>query len=125
MKRITSSRLDPYRRAVEAKICAVCNDRDVHGACARDPANPCSLDQHLDLIVDTVLSVGGSPEIDDYITAFRTRTCPKCRQDDEGFCALRRFGECATDSYVLMVVDVIEEVAKAQGHGKWAPGAAE
>jgi hypothetical protein len=120
MATLTPAQLEPYRKAIADKICTLCNDRDVHGKCSRPIEDPCALNSHLDLIVDSVLGVGESPDVDDYVKALRTKTCPNCRQDDAGNCALRDLAQCAPDAYVLPVIEVIEDVAKAHGHGKWA-----
>jgi hypothetical protein len=116
MNRLTDDLLAPYRDAIRDKICAFCNDRNLHGGCGRPQDDPCSLNVHLDSIVVSILSVGQSRDVADYVKALRVKTCPHCRQDEAGHCALREFSGCATDSYVLEVVDVVEEVARAKGH---------
>ena len=123
MTKLSSAQLAPYRKAVAEKICSFCNDRDGRGGCARPDDDPCALHVHLDLIVESILGVGERPDVAPYVAALRARTCPHCRQDEEGQCALRELGQCAPDAYILPVIEVIEEVAKEQGHGKWAkPG---
>ena len=120
MSTLTPAQLEPYRKAIAEKICSFCNDRDAHGHCARPAADPCALNSHLELIVDSILGVGESPEIDRYVQALRAKTCPSCREDETGACTLRDLGQCAPDAYLLPLVDVIEDVAKEHGHGKWA-----
>ena len=120
MTSLTPQQLEPYRKAIAERICRFCNDRDDHGHCARREDDPCALHAHLDLVVESILSVGESAEVGPYITALRQRTCPQCRQDAEGACALRELGQCAPDSYLIPVIEVIEDVAKEEGHGRWA-----
>ncbi len=120
MATLTQAQLAPYRKAVEEKICPICNDRDEHGRCARPKDDPCALVSHLDTIVESILSVGEHPDVEPYVQALRTKNCPHCRQDEAGNCALRDLAQCAPDAYVLPVIEVIEDVAKRQGHGKWA-----
>jgi hypothetical protein len=120
MTSLTPAQLEPYSKAIAERICAFGNDRDGHGRCARPEDDPCALHAHLDLVVDSILSVGESPDVAPYVAALRAKTCPHCRQDEAGNCALRDLGQCAPDSYVLPVIEVIEDVARAQGHGKWA-----
>ncbi len=120
MTKLTALDLEPYAKAISEKICVFCNDRDGHGGCARPPEDPCVLQSHLDLVVDSVLAVGEKPDIEPYAAALREKTCPYCRQDEKGRCVLRELGQCASDSYLLPLVEVIEDVARRLGHGKWA-----
>lgn len=120
MTNLTTDQLEPYRKAIAERICTFCNDRDVHGRCARPEDEPCALHAHLDLVVESILGVGDSPVVDPYVAALRARTCPHCRQDENGKCALRELSQCAPDAYLLPVIEVIEDVAKEHGHGKWA-----
>ena len=99
-----------YRDAVRAKICTFCVERDVHGDCARGAEEPCALESHIEMVVETILDVGTSARVDDYVKALRTRLCPLCSQDGDGFCELRENVSCALDSYLLRIVEVIEEV---------------
>ncbi len=108
--------LAPYRTAIHEKICSFCLDHDEEGGCRRPADEPCSLVNHLDLVVPAILSVGRSMKIDDYVAALRQQVCPNCREDDHGRCELRKLSDCALDSYLLRVVDVIETVATARGH---------
>ena len=117
---VTTEQLELYRTAIEQQICTICNDRNRQGECTRPEADACALHMHLRLVVDAILSVGESPDVEGYLAALRARTCPHCHQDADGACALREAGECAPDAYILPVIEVIEDVAKTHGHGKWA-----
>jgi hypothetical protein len=125
MAKLTAEQLEPYSKAIAARICSFCNDRDMHGHCARPADDPCALHAHLDLVVESILGVGDAPEVEPYLAALRAKTCPHCRQDEAGACALRDLGQCAPDAYLLPVIEVIEDVAKEHGHGKWAGAGAE
>ena len=114
------SDLQPYRDAVREEICSVCLDHRPGGGCGRPFADPCPLETHLDTIVESVLSVEPTKELRPYVHALRTINCTQCRQDDEGNCEMRDLVECAVDSYVLRVVEVIEDVAKSRGEGAFA-----
>jgi len=124
MTALTPLQLAPYSKAIAEKICSFCNDRDGHGGCARPADDACALHSHLGLVVESILGVGESPDVARYVAALRARTCPNCRQDAAGACALREGNQCAPDAYILPVIEVIEEVAKEHGHGKWAKPAA-
>ncbi len=117
---MTKEQLAPYADAIAHRICRFCNDRDAHGKCARPEDDPCALHAHLGLVVESILGVGEHPDVAPYLAALRAKTCPHCRQDESGACALRELGQCAPDAYLLPVIEVIEDVAKEQGHGKWA-----
>jgi hypothetical protein len=108
--------LSPYRKAIEERICTFCLDHSHEGTCGRPADDPCALQSHLGDLVERVLSMRPSPDLNDYVTALRTDICPTCRQDEEGRCTLRELAECALDSYVIPVIDLIEEVARQEGH---------
>jgi hypothetical protein len=116
------SNLQPYRDAVRQEICSVCLDHrpGVGGGCSRPLDDPCPLESHLDTVVESILSVTPASELRPYVRALRAINCTQCRQDDEGNCEMRDLVECAVDSYVVRVVEVIEDVAKQQGDGAFA-----
>ena len=120
MAKLSPEQLEPYAKAVATRICAFCNDRDLHGRCARPADDPCALHAHLGLVVESILGVGEAPGVQPYLDSLRATTCVHCREDEIGVCALRDLGQCAPDAYLLPLIEVIEDVAKEQGHGKWA-----
>ena len=114
------SDLTPYRDAVREEICRVCLDHRPGGGCARPDDDPCPLETHLDTVVESILSVPETRELDPYVHALRTINCTECRQDEAGECEMRDLVQCAVDSYVVRVVEVIEDVARKRGEGKFA-----
>lgn len=108
--------LRPYREAIRERICAFCLDHTHDGECNRPAEDPCALETHLDVLVDKILSTEPSEEIAPYIASLRLDLCPTCRQDEDGRCPMRELAHCALDSYVLPVIEVIEDVAEKQGH---------
>ena len=100
--------LEPYRAAIRRDVCGACPDRHTGGSCGRPADDPCTIFLNLAPLVESVLAVGGSAFLDDYVTALRTHVCPGCRQDADGECDLRSWGGCKLDSLALRVVEVIE-----------------
>ena len=109
-----------YRDAVRENICRLCLDRMVGGGCRRPTDDPCALETHLESVVESILSVHDESDIGTYVEALRTKNCTQCRQDEDGNCEMRDLVACSVDSYVLRVVEVVEEVAQEHGHGHWA-----
>lgn len=112
--------LNLYREAVRENICRLCLDRVVGGSCSRPADDQCALETHLDSVVESILSVPEGEDIGAYVEALRTENCTKCRQDEDGNCEMRDLVACSVDSYVLRVVEVVEDVAQEHGHGRWA-----
>jgi hypothetical protein len=112
--------LNLYREAVQENICRLCLDRMVGGGCSRPADDACALETHLESVVESVLSVPQGADIADYVQALREGNCTKCRQDADGNCEMRDLVACSVDSYVLRVVEVVEDVAREHGHGRWA-----
>lgn len=115
-----TSDLELYRDAVRESICRLCLDRMVGGGCSRPADDACALETHLESVVESILSVPEGKDIGAYVTALRTKNCTQCRQDDEGNCEMRDLVACSVDSYVLRVVEVVEDVARQHGHGRFA-----
>lgn len=103
--------LAPYRAAIRERICAFCIDHAGLDHCGRGKDDPCALLEHLDLIVPAILGTRRSPDVGDYVKALRDRVCPRCRDDLSRSCPLRSLAACPADSYLLPVIEVIEEVA--------------
>jgi hypothetical protein len=112
--------LRPYRDALRERICAHCVDRRRDARCGRDADECCPLLMHVDLVVRTVLEVGDNAYTRPYLEAIVRDVCPACRQQAGGACALRDAGRCNLDAYLVPVVEVIEDVARREGHGSWA-----
>jgi len=112
--------LDLYRAAVRENICHLCLDRHPSGGCSRPDDDPCVLEAHLESVVETILGVPQTDDIDAYVRALRSQSCAQCSQDEDGHCEMRDLVACSLDSYIPRVIDVVEDVAKEHGHGRWA-----
>lgn len=110
--------LEPYRKAIRERICSFCLYHIHEGECTRPADDSCALDTHLDVLVRKVLDVEPVSEIEPYVASLRLDLCPNCREDADGNCPMRDLAHCALDSYVIPVIEVIEDVAAAEGHRK-------
>ncbi len=117
---MNTAELDLYRRAVREHVCRLCLDRRPGGGCSRPESDVCPLETHLEPIVESILSVRETDDIDAYVQALRTQNCTQCRQDEDGNCEMRDLVACSVDSYLLCVIEVVEDVARQHGHGRWA-----
>jgi hypothetical protein len=91
------------------KICSVCIDRKPDGTCDYDQQGTCTLIQKIPEAVEAISRVN-SPYLDPYIESLRKRVCEQClRRDANGECGPRDTDRCMLDSYLPLVVEVIEE----------------
>ncbi len=91
------------------KICAVCIDRKPDGSCDYDEQGTCTLMQKIPEAVEAVSHVE-SPFIEPYIESLRRKVCDHCTlRDVNGECGPRDTDRCMLDSYLPLVVEVIEE----------------
>jgi hypothetical protein len=107
---------------VRDKICKVCTDRTVEGACGLEDPSGCALFHLFPQVARAIQSVH-SNNINDYIEAIRRDVCSVCndRQAD-GRCETRQAVRCALDAYLVLIVEVIEEVAGRRFSAAGAPG---
>ncbi len=101
--------LGELEAAIRDRICRVCSDRKMDGTCGLEEPSACALFRLFPLVANAILSVD-SDDIQDYIVAIRRDVCSVCTaQDNRGECGLRQEVQCALDSYLLLVVEAIEE----------------
>ena len=94
---------------VRNRICAVCTDRKTDGTCGLEDPVQCALFRLFPQVAQAIGSVH-SDRLEDYIAAIRHNVCAICNeQDADGDCGLRHQVQCALDSYLLLVVEAIEE----------------
>ena len=90
-------------------ICRVCSDRKVDGTCGLEEPAGCALFRLFPQVAQAIQSTS-SDDIQDYINAIRRNVCSVCTaQDSDGNCGLRQEVQCALDSYLLLIVEAIEE----------------
>jgi hypothetical protein len=94
---------------VRNKICGVCTDRAVDGACALEEPSTCALFRLFPQVAQAIQSVS-SDDILPYIDAIRRNVCSVCcEQASDNSCETREQVRCSLDAYLLLVVDAIEE----------------
>jgi len=102
-----------YYNAIKEKICLHCPDSDDDGQCKLSGGRVCGVELHLEKMIHIVKTIT-SKKMDDYIEAMRALICDHCaNQAESGTCILRQEIECALDSHLALVVDMIEEIDKA------------
>jgi hypothetical protein len=94
---------------VRNRICKVCTDRTVDGACGLEQPSRCALFRLFPQVAQAIQSVE-SDDIQQYIEAIRQNVCSVCADHAaDGSCETRQEVQCALDAYLLLVVDAIEE----------------
>ena len=94
---------------VRNRICGVCTDRKTDGTCGLEQPAECALFRLFPQVAQAIASTD-SNNLQDYIDAIRKNVCSVCTsQDADGDCGLRLEVRCALDSYLLLVVEAIEE----------------
>lgn len=113
--------LETARQVLRDRVCSVCTDRLVDGSCGIEEVRTCAFDAHLPKILDVVNEIR-SDDINDYVTAIRERVCSECEgQDEEGDCKYREGVECALDSYLILVIESLEDARDRLAGGDAAP----
>ena len=94
---------------VRDRICRVCSDRKMDGTCGLEEPGACALFRLFPQVAQAIQRVD-SDNLQDYIDSIRSNVCTVCTsQDSAGDCGLRREVQCALDSYLLLIVEAIEE----------------
>jgi hypothetical protein len=94
---------------VRNRICGVCSDRDMDGACGLEKPGECALFRLFPQVAEAIQTTH-SDNIEDYIGAIRRNVCTVCtEQESDGSCGPRQAVQCALDAYLLLVVEAIEE----------------
>jgi hypothetical protein len=106
---LTPERLRQLEQRFREKICTVCIDRKPDGSCDYDEQGTCTLMQKIPEAVEAVSRVD-SPYLEPYIQSLRKTVCERCLlRDGNGECGPRDTDRCMLDSYLPLVVEVIEE----------------
>ena len=101
--------LEELEAIVRERLCHVCSDRTIDGACGLEDPTSCALFRLFPQVARAVQSTD-SDDIRDYIRAIREQVCSVCReQAPDGECESRKQVQCALDAYLLLVIDAIEE----------------
>ncbi len=105
-----AARYRPYRDAIRRRVCAVCLDGAVDGACLLAGDRTCAVDEHLPQLVGAIRAARAGRE-DGYAAAVEARVCRHCsHRHPSGGCSLRQDGSCALAVYLPLLVEAIEEV---------------
>ena len=113
--------LEELEAIVRERICHVCSERTVDGACGLEDPTSCALFRLFPQVARAVQSTH-SDDIRDYIAAIRKQVCSICReQTSNGECESMKEVQCALDAYLLLVIDTIEEVTGKTLRSKISP----
>lgn len=108
--------VDVFREALKTRVCGICFDRNDDGTCGLPEGRVCALEGHLPEIVKAVESVH-SFDLTPYVEGIRAKVCPSCSQDETGRCAFRERFDCSVDSFLMLVVETIEDIQRKATQG--------
>jgi hypothetical protein len=104
-----STEMNTLENALRVRICGVCVDRNLSGACLLEQERECALFSSFPKIVQAVSQVR-SNLLEDYVEAIRKTVCSQCiHQDEFGICRVREEVRCVLDRYLMLIVQTIEE----------------
>jgi hypothetical protein len=107
----TQEELEEYWKALKDTVCSKCRGSGYEGMCRIGKEGVCPFDLHLPRLVEAVLSTPRSNRVADYIPNVRAMVCSHCENEDAaGSCHSRDLVSCGLDSYILLVVQTVEEV---------------
>lgn len=111
-------RVHELEAMVRSRICRECEVRTAQGACDLEAPDRCKLFELFPLVAQAILATD-SDDIQDYVRAIRENVCSTClEQSLDGTCALRGQTRCALDSYLIQIVEVIEEATGKRFRGE-------
>lgn len=94
---------------VRNKICSVCHDRTVEGACGANEPERCSLFSLFPLVAQAIIATD-SDDLKPYVDAIHEHVCSVCiDQRLDGTCPQREEKCCALDAHMPQVIEAIEE----------------
>jgi hypothetical protein len=106
----TQDELHQYWKALKGAICSECCQSGYERSCRIGKDGICPFDLHFPRLLEAVLSTPRSNRIADYIPNIRALVCSHCEnQDRHGACLSRDMASCGLDSYILLVVQTIED----------------
>jgi hypothetical protein len=107
----TQHELEQYWNALKEAVCSKCRKSGYERSCRIGAHGICPFDLHLPRLVEAVLTTPRSSRIADYIPNIRAMVCSHCEnQDARGGCLSREMASCGIDSYLLVVVQTIEDI---------------
>jgi hypothetical protein len=107
----TQEELEQYWHALRDVVCSRCRRSGYEHSCRIGKQGICPFDLHLPHLVEAVLTTPRSNRIADYIPNIRAMVCSQCEnQDARGGCLSREMASCGIDSYLVLVVQTIEDV---------------
>lgn len=112
--RLVPESLRQIEQRFREKICTVCIDRKPDGTCDYDEQGTCTLMQKIPEAVEAISRVD-SRYMEPYIESLRKKVCAQCLlRDRNGECSPQNTDRCMLDSYLPLVVEVIEEHFRAE-----------
>jgi len=107
---LTPVELVEYRRDLKDRICSICRKFGYDDVCGVGAEGECPFDVHLARLVDAVLSTPRSNLVADYVPKIRELVCASCpNQNEQGVCKSRDRAYCGLDSFLVLVVQTIED----------------
>jgi hypothetical protein len=102
-------RLEELEAIIRKRICSLCNERTVEGACGAGEPEHCSLLTLFPLVAQAVIATEGEDD-QAYVDAIHEHVCSVCiDQRLDGTCPQREEKRCALDAYMPQVIEAIEE----------------
>ena len=112
---LTSRELKELEKELQEAICPSCIECNVYGKCDLWDLDGCPISAHFPQLVEVVEAVD-SNLVSDYVQPIRDNVCSTCKNilSSEGDCDVRHDGRCALDSYLPLILDVIDDYLDRQ-----------
>jgi len=111
--------LAELQEIVRKRVCTVCSEREMNPTCGPENPGRCVLFSKFPLVAEAIQSTN-SDHIEDYLEAIRRNVCAACARENGGSCVTPLDVQCALETYLLLVVEAIEE-ATGKNFGRPLP----
>ncbi len=102
--------MNKYLAALKKHVCPICCDSDQKGKCTLNNDEICSIELHIDKIVE-VIHTSEKETYESLYINLKEHVCKNCKAKTEsGYCSVKEDANCSLERYFYLIVDIINKV---------------
>ncbi|MFH0734954.1 MAG: hypothetical protein V1773_11045 [bacterium] len=102
--------MNKYLIALKKNVCSICCDSDEKGKCTLNNDEFCSIEIHIDQIVEVIHS-SDNKNYQILYKNLKETVCKNCKAKTEnGYCSVKEDANCSLERYFYLIVDIINKV---------------